>query len=226
MGWMLIEGMIFSMLLSILSMGWEQINHTELLTYSTKVGRMLLLRKVTASLTAGLGFFILIAFVTLSFYFVRNDYSGVWADNVSSGYNYITDLVAGNRPFTTWHSFTVLGYLLASLGISAGLVACSSLMGAAAGVFAKNSYIGFLGVMLVNATCIVIPIVVTPAVFVKYLFILTPVWLWLKSPHWFTDGTIDVLFKNFETLGLCLSLGMTLCVLTAVVVRFGKRDLV
>jgi hypothetical protein len=137
--WLLIEGMLLAMLLSILSMGWEQINRTELLTYSTKAGRRLILRKILASLTAGLGFFSLIIAATLGFYFLLNDFSGVWSANVSSGYNHIQDLIAGDRPFTTWRNFTVFGYLLAHLGISAGIVACASLMGAAAGVFAKNS---------------------------------------------------------------------------------------
>jgi hypothetical protein len=80
--------------------------------------------------------------------------------------------------------------------------------------------------VLVNAVCAVIPIMVTAVVFVKYLFFLTPVWLWLKSLHWFTDSTMDILFKNFETLGLCLSLIVILGVLLAAMMRFRKRDLV
>jgi hypothetical protein len=222
---LLLEGMLIAMLLSILSMSWEQINRTNLLTYSTKAGRQLILRKVAASLTAGLGFYILIAAATLGFYFLLNDFSYVWIANVSSGYNYIFDFVAGARPFTTWHNFTVLGYMFAHLGISAGLVVCASLMGAAAGVLVKNSYIGFLGAVLVNVVCTVIPIQISAAVFVKYLFVLTPVNLWLKTEFWFTDGSKDVLFKNFETLGLCLSLGVTLCVLVAAMAGFRKRDL-
>jgi hypothetical protein len=225
MMWLLIEGMVLAMLLSVLSMGWEQINKTELLSYSTKVGRRLILRKIAASLTAGLVFFILIAAVALGLYFLLNDYSGVWLDNVSSGNNRIKDIIAGNRPFTTWHNFTILGYLFAHLGVSTGLVACASLMGAAAGVIAKNSYIGFLGAVLVNVVCAVIPSIVTSAVYAKYLFVLTPVNLWRRTGFWFTDGLMDVLFKNFETLGLCLSLGVTLCVLLAAMAGFRRRDL-
>jgi hypothetical protein len=226
MMWLIIEGMLLAMLLSILSMSWEQINRTEPLTYSTRVGRGLILRKILASFTAGIGLYILITAATLGFYFLRNDFSDVWTANVSSGYNYILDLVAGARPFTTWHNFTVRGFLFAHLGVSAGLVACASLMGAAAGVIAKNSYIGFLGAVLVNAACAVIPVIVTTAVYAKYLFILTPVNLWLRTRFWFTDGLMDVLFRNFETLGLCLSLVVTLCVLLAAMAAFKKRDLV
>jgi hypothetical protein len=225
MMWLLIEGMLLAMLLSILSLGWEQINRTELLTYSTKVGRRLILKKILASLTAGIGFYIFIAALALGFFFLQNDFSHVWNANVSSGYNYIPDLVAGARPFTTWHNFTVRGFLFAHLGVSAGLVACASLMGTAAGVIAKNSYIGFLGVVLVNVVCAVIPSIVTSAVYAKYLFILTPVNLWLRTRFWFTDGLMDVLFRNFETLGLCLSLDAVLCVLLAAMAAFRKRDL-
>jgi hypothetical protein len=73
--------------------------------------------------------------------------------------------------------------------------------------------------------CAVIPTVVTKAVFVKYLFVLTPLQLWSKTTLWFTDGLMDVLFKNFELLGVCLSLGVTVGVLVVGMVRFGRRDL-
>jgi hypothetical protein len=226
MMWLLMEGMLLAMLLSILSLGWEQINRTELLTYSTKIGRRLILMKILASLTAGIGFYIFIAALALGFFFLQNDFSDVWNANVSSGYNYILDLVTGVRPFTTWHNFTVRGFLFAHLGISTGLVACSSLMGAAAGIIAKNSYIGVLGAVLVNVVCAVIPSIVTSALYAKYLFVLTPVNLWLRTRFWFTDGLMDVLWRNFETLGLCLSLGVTLCVLLVTVVGFRRKDLV
>jgi hypothetical protein len=225
MMWLLIEGMLLAMLLSILSLGWEQINRTELLTYSTKVGRRLILQKILASLTAGIGFYIFIAARALGFFFLQNDFSDVWTANVSSGYNYILDLVTGARPFTTWHNFTVRGFLFAHLGVSTGLVACASLMGAAAGVIAKNSYIGFLGAVLVNVVCAVIPSIVTSAAYVKSLFVLTPVNLWLRTGFWLTDGLMDVLWGNFETLGLCLSLGVTLCILLTAMAGFRRKDL-
>jgi hypothetical protein len=225
MMWILLEGMILAMLLSILSIGWEQIHKTELLINSTKIGRKLMLRKIGASLTAGLCSFVIIAAVTLGVYFIINDFSGVWSANVSSGYNYIKDRIAGDRPFTTWHNFSVIGFLFAHLGISAGLVACASLMGSAAGLLAKNSYVGFFGAVIINVICAVIPSIITSAVFVKYLFILTPANLSVRTGFWFTDGLVDVMFKNFETLGLCLSLGVTLCVLFAAMTGFKRRDL-
>jgi hypothetical protein len=184
-----------------------------------------MLRKIGASLTAGLCSFVIIAAVTLGVYFIINDFSGIWSANVSSGYNYIKDRIAGDRPFTTWRSFTVIGFLFAHLGISAGLVACASLMGSAAGLLAKNSYIGFFGAVIINVICAVIPSIITSAVFVKYLFILTPANLSVRTGFWFTDGLVDVLFKNFELLGLCLSLGVTLCVLFAAIMSYRKRDL-
>jgi hypothetical protein len=83
--------------------------------------------------------------------------------------------------------------LFVHLGVSAGLIACASLMGVAAGVIAKNSYIGFLGAVLLNVVCAVIPSIVTAAVYAKYLFVLTPVNLWLRTRFWFKDGLMDVL---------------------------------
>jgi hypothetical protein len=98
-------------------------------------------------------------------------------------------------------------------------------MGSAAGLLAKISYVGFFGAVIINVSCAVIPSIFTSAVFAKYLFILTPANLSVRTGFWFTDGLVDVLFKNFETVGLCLSLGVSLCVLLVAMSRYKKRDL-
>ena len=89
----------------------------------------------------------------------------------------------------------------------------------------KNSYLSFLVFLLINAGCVA-------AVFAfsgklpAYLSMLTPAWLWLKQPYWFTDGGADILWKNFETLGVCASLVLLagLCLFSTKM--FKKRDIV
>jgi hypothetical protein len=54
---------------------------------------------------------------------------------------------------------------------------------------------------------------------------LSPVWLWLKRILWFTDGGVDILWKNFELLGVSAAL-VILAVLCAVsIVFYKKRDI-
>ena len=224
MGRLLLQGILLATLLTLFGVGYEQINHTEHSVYATKTGRRILWYKVGASLAATLGLYALLIATTFAFYFSVFDYSGVWESNVSSGFNYIRDLM-GDRPFTTWQSFTVASYLLASLGVSVVLVICFSLMGVTIGTLSKNSYFGFLAAVTVNAVCIVLPIIIPRSVYAHYILIHTPILLWWNSGLWFTDGRFITLWRNFELWGA----GISLLVLTALsilaVKKFEKRNI-
>ncbi|NLY98782.1 MAG: hypothetical protein GX082_15435, partial [Clostridiaceae bacterium] len=52
-------------------------------------------------------FYALLAFITFLVYFGINDFGGIGKSFVSSVFNYRIDLIAGDRPFITWQSFTV-----------------------------------------------------------------------------------------------------------------------
>ncbi|MBK5262771.1 MAG: hypothetical protein JJE17_09415 [Peptostreptococcaceae bacterium] len=83
----------------------------------------------------------------MTVFFLRFDFSGVWNDNVSSMFNYTVSEYG--KPFITWHSFTVGGYLWATIGVTFGLVICICLLGYAAGVFVRNGYGAFIVAALV-----------------------------------------------------------------------------
>ncbi len=229
-GWLLVEGALIGALLVFLSVGYENNHRTEDLVYSAKKGRGLLRTKMAASLSAGLGIYVILTLLTLLLYFIVNDYGNIWGSNVSSLFNYRIDLIAGTRPFVTWHSFSVAGYLAAALGMSAGLVLCFSMMAFGIGVLTRNHYIGFLVFLVANAAVILLPIQMpqrTLAIisWIQYSSMLTPAWLWLKQGIWFTDGDVGILWPHFETLGLCVSLlALTaFCIVSAA--YFRKRDL-
>jgi hypothetical protein len=231
MGWLLIEGILISTLLVLLSVGYENSHKTENIVYSTKTGRHILRSKITASISAGLGAYALLALFTFLVYFSVNEYGSVWGSSVSSVFNYRYDVVAGYRPFVTWYSFSVLTYFLAMQGMSAGLILCFSLMAFGIGVLIRNHYIGFLVLLTVNAAIVVIPSQIPKTLaagfYARYYYsMLSPVWLWLKHSMWFTDGDVDILWPHFETLGLCASflLLTALCILAAI--YFRKRDLI
>jgi hypothetical protein len=226
MGFLLLECAIIAALIMLLSLGYEHICRTTHTVYATKTGRDILRHKMFASLSAGIIAFAVLMGLTLAAYFAFNDYGNIWGSSVSSGFNYITDILAdGVRPFVTWQSYTVWSYLLASLGISALLSLCFGLMAFVIGAWMKNSYIGFLVLLIFNAGCIVFAFMF-PHKLPSYLAVLTPVWLWMKQPYWFTDGGADILWRNFETIGACASLVLLagLCVLSAIIFR--KRDIV
>jgi len=229
MGWLFTEGALLAVLLALLSTGYENIYQTENIVYSTKKGRWVLKTKLAASVSAGLGAYVLLALLTFFVYFGINKYDNIWNSSISSLFNYRKDLIAGIRPFVTWHSVSVLSYFFAMLALGAGLILCFCQMAYGIGLIVRNSYMAFLVFLLANAISIAIPVQIPQSsqlgYAIKYLFVLSPVGLWLKHGLWFTDGDIEVIWPCFETLGLCVSfVALTVfCLFT--VIFFRKRDL-
>jgi len=223
-GRLLLQGMLLAVLLALLAIGFEQINNTEHSVYATKTGRRIIRHKIAASLITGTLIYLLLTAITLTVYFSMFDFGDVWSSNVSSGFNYVVDVI-GTRAFITWQSFTVLSYLLASLGVSVTLVICFSLIGILVGTLSKNSYVGFLMVMLVNAVCLALPLIIPMNSYAYFASFHTPIWLWWNSHLWFTDGGVITLWRNFELWGAGISLLVlsSLCMLA--VKNFEKRNI-
>lgn len=228
MGWLLIEGSLVAALLVLLSIGYENIHGTESLVYSTKKGRQLLGPKFAASLSAGMGAFALLALFTFFVYFSTSEYGGVWNSSVSSLFNFRTDMITGYRPFVTWYSFSVWTYFWAMLGVGAGVVLCFTLIAFGIGILIHNTYIAFFAFLIANAANIVVPMLLPQTLVVglaiKYLAVFSPVGLWLKHELWFTDGDVDIVWKHFETTGLCISFVCLIVFCFMTVHYFRRKD--
>lgn len=230
MGWLIIEGVLISSLLSFLSVEYEHTSKTEGIVYSTKTGRSIMFTKIGASISAGLLSYLILAVVTLLIYFGINSYGNIWGSNVSSAFNYRYDIIAGYRPFITWHSFSVFSYLEAMLTAGAGLIICFSLMAFATGLLIKNNYIGFLVFMVANTAMTVLPFYTPDTMpmlsqYIRYYSMLSPVWLWLKHGLWFTDGDMDIMWPHFETLGICISMLVLFIFYMCAATYFKRKDI-
>lgn len=227
-GWLFTEAVLVSVLLVLLSIGYENIHGTENLVYSTKKGRLVLRPKFAASVTVGFLAYALLALITLVVYFSKTEYGGVWRSSVSSLFNYRVDLIAGIRPFVTWYSFNILTYLMAMLAMGAGVVLCFMLMAFSIGMLVRNSYMAFLVLLIANGVNVVLPMQVSQTLpiglAVRCFSILSPVWLWLKQGIWFTDGDIDIIWPHFEMFGLCMSLAVLTALCLLATNYFRKRD--
>lgn len=224
LGILLLQGILAAVLIALLSVGYEQANHTEPSVYATKTGRHLVSYKITASVVSAIVLYAMLVAVTLFVYFRLFDFSDVWGSSVSSGFNAMNSIV--DRPFTTWRGFTVATYLWASLGVSVGIVVCFSLMGAAIGLLAKNSYVGFLAVLFLNACLIVTPLMIPRHFYAHFIALHSPVYLWLNSGLWFTDGSLITLWRHFELWGLGISLGILAGCCILAVKKFEERNIV
>lgn len=54
---------------------------------------------------------------------------------------------------------------------------------------------------------------------------LTPVGLWLNVGDWFTDGYADILWANFEVIGVAVSLAILTALSELAIALFKRRDL-
>ena len=223
-GWLIIEGMILSILIALFSAGFEKTNETEGIVFTTQTGRNVQINKLAASLVVGLGSYLLLTFVTLLAYFIVHNYSTLWQSYVSNIFNYRNDIIAGYRPFVTWQSHTILSYLLSKIGITLGLLVSFILSTFIVEMVIRNSYISFLIILIFNAIFIVLPMVLSNSTLGFYA-ILSPVWLWLKHSVWFTDGDVDIMWKNFEIIGTSHSIVILILVISFVFYRFRRRDL-
>ena len=223
-GAIIAESCLIALFVALISTGYESARNTEGVVYGSKSGRDILRTKFFASLTAGGAFFVVIIGVSLMLFFSRFDWTNVWNDNVSSLFNRAVDEYA--KPFITWHSFSVLGLIWASVGISAGVVLCFNLLGYAVGTFVRNGY----GAVLTAVATVGVIYVAEPLFpygsSLRSALNLTPVGLWCNVGEWFTDGYADILWANFE----CIGVGASIAALTAMsglaVAYFKRRDLV
>jgi hypothetical protein len=155
--------------------------------------------------------------------FLKFNFSDVWNDNVSSMFNYAVNEFG--KPFMTWQSFTVKEYLWAVVAVSFGMVVCFCLLGCAAGVFVRSGYRGFLAAVLPVGITFIAKFLFPIGSVSRAILGLTPVWLLKNSGEWFTDGGVDIIWANFESVGIFLSLIVLSIILLIVTKVYKRRDL-
>lgn len=217
------ESCLLALFTALISVTYENLRGTEHLISTTKVGRRVLMTKLCASLMATIALTAVVIGVSLSVFFLRYNFSGVWNDNVSSMFNYAVN--AYGKPFMTWHSFTVKGYLLATIGMTFGLVVCFCLLGYAAGAFVRNGYGAFIAAGLVVGITFIAKVLYPIGSVSRAILGLTPIWLWKNSGEWFTDGGADIIWANFENIGLFVSLILLSIIAFIATKIYKKREL-
>ncbi|RKN80612.1 hypothetical protein [Paenibacillus ginsengarvi] len=217
------ESCLLALFTALLSVTYEHMRGTEPVIYASAVGRRVLRTKLWASITAAAALSVVIIGVSLLVFFLRFDFSGVWTANVSSMFNYAMNEYG--KPFITWRCFTVAGYLWATIGISFGLTLCFCLLGYAVGVSVRSGYGAFVSAAsVVGVLFLAKPILPIGSVY-RGIWNLTPVWLWKNSGMWFTDGGADLIWANFESMGLFVSLAVLSVAAFMAAKCFERREL-
>jgi hypothetical protein len=217
------QSCLLALFFALVSVTYENARNTEQIVFSSKEGRRILRVKLTASLTAAAALTAVLFAVSLFVFFVRFDWRSVWRENVSSGFNFT--LGEYGKPFITWHSFTVAGYLRAELGAAFLLALSFCLLGYAVGVLARSGYGAFIAAVAVIAVLAFSEPLFSAGSVVRSALNLSPVGLWRNCGAWFTDGGANIVWANFEGVGLAASLiVLSLAVLT-ISKTFKRREI-
>ncbi len=224
---LLLETALTGMLAVLYLLGYEENQRTVQLVYASRTGRRLYRTKVLAGLTAALFLYALLALLTLLPYFLLWDYSGVWAANVSSQFNYLTEMLY-RRPFLTWADFTVREYLVAVLILGGALTAVFCLLAAAGGTLIKNTYLAALALALFLLGGLTASAFCASAGLWPLYFLLgfLPGQLWLCVGGWFTELGLSALLPWQETISVCLNLAFFGAGTVLVLRRSERKDVV
>ncbi|MGM8363947.1 hypothetical protein ACLIBG_00565 [Virgibacillus sp. W0181] len=218
------EVCLIGLFLGIFSTTFEKINGTESVVYASNIGRKIIWKKLNAVWIGTLLTSVVVVGMSLTIFFLQFDFSGVWFDYVSSGFNYAVGEFG--KPFITWNRLTVVQYLWATIALTIGLAICFALIGFTAGIFVRNSYTTFLISVIILGGLFVVKYLFPIGSTVRAMLGMTPVWLWKTSHEWFTDGGADIIWKYYETIGLSASfLGLSLLILIGTKV-FAKKEIV
>ena len=221
------EGILLAVLMALYSSGCDGLSRTVPILCSSRAGRRIQLSKAAASgLSAAAAYIILAAGAVLIFTCVWNP-GPIWDANMSSQFNYITAF-GMKLPFLTWTSFTIAGYLSATLMLGLAVVLIFHSLGFAAGLTANSAYRGFLLFLVPAALNFeVMMLAGDNSLWLLYQLIQwSPVALWWFQPLWFTElGAGAVLpWQECAEAVFCLAAGAGL--LWASYGHYLKRDVI
>lgn len=221
----LTESAFLALLLGIYTMGMERLCRTDSLLLSAKRGRKTALEKGAAAWIAAAGSYLLFIGFFLAAYGIFWEGTFFWNANVASQFHTVQEAVF-TKPFLTWGSFTLGEYFAAQMGLSLGLLLVFSLMGSAAGLWLKNSYIAFLAVFAFLFAQFAAPMLLSDAGcwngYIAATFF--PAVLWHTQPLWFTDGGISTVVPWQESWGICLNLVLWAGIFLLAYRRFRRKD--
>ena len=215
-----VEGTILIVMISAFIACYEKDHRTNLVTYSTKTGRRLMMKKWQASLFGTFLIGILLMLPTLAIYFSVFDYHGLWQSRISSGLNW-----EYNLPYVTWWDISFIHYLVLAILITFSAWLLISMISFGVSVFIQNSYIATIIVYLLLVAMFVVPSVLSfsPLLLLLGHFNLT---LLLFNPHMYFNGFAGLTVSEYhEVITLLLWLVISGVLMFISMKRFLRKDL-
>ncbi len=201
------EGIMLALIVTLTVICHENGQHTDQIIYSSRKGTGVMKTKLLTSILLSVAAFALLLLLTLLFYFIRWDYSGIWHSSVSSQFNYLYDYIV-IKPFITWVPLTVSQYLAAVFALSLLLLIVFCLLAGVVGMITQDAFRGFIFCLVLAGLMMCLPSFFRSAGLDLLYFVsnLSPVILWYQQGQWFTDFGYSSLLPFHETIGTLLNL--------------------
>ncbi|MGM9988853.1 MAG: hypothetical protein ACI35O_16725 [Bacillaceae bacterium] len=215
-----VEGALMVVLLSAYIACFERDNRTSHLTFSTKIGRTLMVRKWFASLFGTTLAFSILVGITLVTYFTVYDYSGLWNVPITSGLNW-----EYNLPYVTWWKLSFLSYLLLVILIIFITLLLISTLTFALSIFVRSSYITAITTYLLLVFMSVIPgkVSFSPILLLISHFNLS---LLLLNPHMYFNGLSGLTGFKYHEIGTLFAWTIIILVVLKIsFVEFQRKDI-
>lgn len=215
-----LEGILLTVLLTAYLTCFEKEQRTQLLVFSSKVGRTVMKFKVFASLLMMLllGGFLLIG--TLFVFFKLHNYKGLWQASIGSGLNW-----EHNTPYIFWWNMPVWVHLILVIAVIISIWLIISTFTFALATFVQNSYIVSIVVLLALVALFVGPSYLTfsPSLFLASYFNITLLFL---NPHMLFNGLAGFLgFKYIEVITILTTACMALIAVIFAIKYVLRKDI-
>lgn len=217
------EAVLLAVLMALYAGTCEGLSKTAQSVYASRTGRRIQYSKYIASLISSLLSYLILSLFTVLLYAIIWNLGPVWNASISNPFYYVLSL-GRELPFITWRPFTVLEYLLASIGLGTFVVCIFHSLSFGTALIMNDCYKGFLVLFLGTSVNFGIMVLAGNggAWGLYHLIQWTPIMLWWFQPLWFTDINIVTVVpwqECFEAL-----FGIILCIIFGLFVeRYYKR---
>ncbi len=189
------EIIILAVLITAYLINYEFDNNTQLLVYSTKRGRNIIVDKLLVAVFSTITTTTIIIGTGLVTYFSTFNYKGLWNIPISSYFN-----ADHNLPYMSKWNMTFSQYLFCSVVLIYILALIFVGIAFFIATYVKNSYISFCVFAMVFATNLLLPSFMPKSSNAIFIFLLTPFALSMNSTWWFMLCDAFNTFKYYELI--------------------------
>ncbi|KAB8125739.1 hypothetical protein F9U64_21825 [Gracilibacillus oryzae] len=192
---LIFELIILAVLITGAVTNYEFEQKTALVTYTTKIGRKLVIPKLFAAITANTAVIISLIGATLAIYFLVFNYSGLWHVPISSYFNAITDF-----PYITWWNISFIEYIGLMLLLIYLVMMLFSGMTYILSIWLKNTYLVFISFMVILGLGVLIPGYIPLSTNFSHYIHQTPFFMILNPHEWFMGYSPFTISPYYEVI--------------------------